>query len=97
MATTPAKVNGLTSKGQLAIGYDADVVIFDPNYRGTISVTSNLEGVDFCPFEGFAQKGRAETVILRGTKIVKDGAYIGHKGQGQFVPGKPYGLAYTNC
>ena len=87
-ATMPAKVNGLEKKGRIEIGFDADVVIFDPDYSGTISAANNLEGVDYCPFEGFTQKGRAETVFLRGNKIVKDGKYVGEKGQGRFVPGK---------
>lgn len=94
-ATMPAKINGLDKKGQLAIGYDADIVIFDPSYKGKISVANNLEGVDYCPFEGFEQKGRPETVYLRGNKIVENGKYVGNKGQGRFIPGKPYGLAYS--
>ena len=93
-ATMPAKINGLEKKGQIEIGYDADLVIFNPNYEGTISVANNLEGVDYCPFEGFAQKGRSETVFLRGNKIVDAGKYIGTKGQGRFIAGKPYGYAY---
>lgn len=94
-ATAPAKINGLLSKGQLAPGFDADVVIFDPEYKGTISVQNNLEGVDYCPFEGFEQKGRAETVFLRGMKIVSEGNYQGKKGQGRFIAGRPFGTAYT--
>ena len=78
---------------QLAVGFDADIVIFDPAYEGTISYKTNLEGVDYSPFEGFAQKGRPETVFLRGQKIVEDAKYIGHKGQGKFVPGKPFGAS----
>jgi dihydropyrimidinase len=93
-ATMPARINGLEKKGRIEISFDADVVIFDPDYRGTISAANNLEGVDYCPFEGFAQKGRAETVFLRGSKVVKDGKYVGEKGQGRFVPGKPFGSAY---
>jgi len=94
-ATMPARINGLEKKGRVQVGFDADVVIFDPDYQGTISVANNLEGVDYCPFEGFAQKGRAETVFLRGMKVVKDGKYIGEKGQGRFIPGKPFGYAYS--
>lgn len=94
-ATMPAKINGLTKKGQIEIGFDGDLVIFDPGYKGTIRAENNLEGVDYCPFEGFEQKGRAETVFLRGQKIVEGGAYIGQKGQGRFVPGKAFGHAYS--
>jgi dihydropyrimidinase len=93
-ATMPAKINGLTRKGQLAVGFDGDVVVFDPAYAGVIQAANNLEGVDYCPFEGFQQKGRAETVFLRGKKVVEKGKYIGEKGQGQFVPGAPFGAAY---
>jgi len=94
VSTMPAKINGLDKKGQIAPGFDADIVIFDPDYKGTMSVKNNLEGVDYCPFEGFEQKGRPETVFLRGEKIVEDGKYTGHKGQGRFVAGKPFGAAF---
>ena len=93
-ATTPAKINGLERKGALSAGYDADVVIFDPAYEGVIRAENNLEGVDYCPFEGFAQKGRTETVFLRGRVVAENGRYTGCAGQGRFVPGKPYGLSY---
>jgi dihydropyrimidinase len=93
-ATMPAKINGMEKKGQLEVGFDGDVVVFDPAYQGIISVANNLEDVDYCPFEGFKQIGRPETVLLRGNKIVENGKYIGQKGQGQFVPGKPFGDAY---
>ncbi len=93
-STTPAKINGLESKGRLAAGYDADIVVFDPAYRGIMSVENNLEGVDYCPFEGFEQKGRPQTVFLRGKKIVDDGKYIGAKGDGKLIKGKPFGESY---
>jgi dihydropyrimidinase len=93
-ATMPAKINGLETKGSIGVGYDADILVFDPDYKGTISVENNLEDVDFCPFEGFEQSGRADKVLLRGELIVDEGKYIGQKGQGRFVPGKPYGYSY---
>ena len=93
-ATTPAKINGLVKKGQLAVGMDADVVIFDPEYKGVISYKTNLEDVDYSPFEGFDQIGRPETVFLRGKKIVDNAEYIGEKGDGKFIKGMPYGAAY---
>ena len=90
----PAKINGLTSKGQLAPGFDADIVIYDPEYRGVISAATSSEGVDYSAFEGFEQKGRPETVFLRGEIIVDNAEYVGHKGQGKFVAGEPFGAAY---
>lgn len=93
-ATMPAKTNGLDKKGQLAPGFDADIVIYDPAYRGVISAQTSAEGVDYSAFEGFAQKGRPETVLLRGEIIVENAEYTGCKGQGRFVAGKPFGAAY---
>lgn len=96
MCTNPAKNNGLEKKGSIAIGYDADIVIFDPEYKGVMGVEQCLEGVDYSVYEGMEQIGRPETVLLRGKLIVKDGKYIGQKGDGKFIPGKPYGKAYEN-
>ncbi|MDO4960655.1 MAG: dihydropyrimidinase [Eubacteriales bacterium] len=96
MCTNPAKNNGLVNKGIIAAGYDADIVVFDPDYRGVMGVESCREGVDYSIYEGMEQKGRPETVLLRGKVIVEDAKYIGAKGDGKFVPGKPYGKAYDN-
>jgi len=93
--TTPAKLNGLyPRKGAIAVGSDADIAILDPEYRGTFSVETNPSGVEYSIFEGMEQKGRFETVLLRGKVVVEDAKYVGTPGEGQFIPGKPYGLAY---
>ena len=95
IATNPAKINGLfPQKGNLAVGSDADVVIWDPTYKGTISIENSLQGCDYCAFEGFEQIGRADKVFLRGELVADAGKYVGEKGSGKFVPGKPYGLCY---
>ncbi len=96
MSTNPAENNGLVTKGHIAPGYDADIVVFDPDYEGTMGVDSCLEGVDYSIYEGMKQKGRPETVLLRGKVIVEDAAYVGEKGDGKFIPGKPYCKAYEN-
>ena len=95
-STTPAMVTGLGDrKGKVSVGYDADIVLYDPNVKSTISYKTNSEGVDYSPFEGMEQIGIADKVFLRGEKVVEDGKYVGKgEGQGKFVPGKPYGLAY---
>lgn len=95
-STSPAKINGLASKGRIEPGMDADLVIFDPDYEGTFSVKNSLEGVDYCTLEGMKQKGRPETVLLRGETIVENAKYIGKAGQGRFVKGEPYGSCYEN-
>lgn len=96
MCTNPAKNNGLITKGSIAVGLDADIVVFDPEYKGVMGVSSCLEGVDYSIYEGMEQIGRPETVLLRGKVIVEDARYTGRKGDGKFVPGKPYGKAYEN-
>lgn len=94
-ATLPAKLNGIfPQKGTIDIGTDGDLVIFDPEYRGTVTVESNPTGVEYNVYEGCEQIGRADTVILRGEVVVENGEYLDKPVFGKFVPGKPYGLAY---
>lgn len=93
--TAPAKINGLfPQKGTIAIGSDADIVIFDPEYKGVMTSEGSLQGVDYCPYEGMEQIGRPEKVFLRGKLTVDGGRFVGQKGQGKFVPGQPFGYAY---
>lgn len=94
--TAPARFNGLfPRKGHIAVGSDADLVIWDAGYRGTMGVAGSLEDVDFSPYEGMEQKGRAEKVFLRGTLTADAGAFVGELGQGTWVKGEPFGAAYT--
>ena len=80
-STGSAKFFGLyPQKGGLLPGSDADLIIFDPEYRGKI--TRKNTGLDFTPFEGFQQSGRPEKVLLRGKLTVSGGKFIGEKGQG---------------
>jgi dihydropyrimidinase len=94
-ATAPAKINGLfPRKGHIGIGGDADIVIFDPDFKGVMSVKNSLQGVDYCTYEGMEQIGRVEKVFLRGKLTVDNGIFIGQAGQGEFIKGRPFGLAY---
>ena len=94
-AAAPARNAGLDHrKGYLNVGYDADIVIYDPNGVTKISNASMLHGVDYCSYEGMDQIGHVDKVFLRGELVVEGGAYIGHEGQGQFIPRKPYGTMY---
>ncbi len=94
-ATTPARVNGIDHcKGHIGLGYDADLVLYNPNHRSVISWETSLQGVDFNTYEGMEQIGRPEKVFLRGQLVVDEGKYTGEKGQGKFIAGKPFGLSY---
>lgn len=94
-AEAPARNNGLDHrKGRLAAGYDADIVIYDPEGTSLITNESMLHGVDYCAYEGMRQSGRIDRVFLRGDLVVENGRYIGYRGQGRFIPRRPYGLLY---
>ena len=94
-ATAPAKFYGLyPRKGCVMVGADADLVIFDPEYSGTISVKTSAQGVDYNAYEGFQQKGRPDKVFLRGSLIVENGKFVGKAGCGRFIERQPYGAAY---
>jgi dihydropyrimidinase len=95
-STAPARLFGaFPRKGSIAVGSDADIIVFDPNYKGKISAATSSQGIDFSPYEGFEQIGRAEKVFLRGELIVDNGKYIAKKARGKFIERDPFGLAYA--
>lgn len=90
-ATTPAALFGLAPrKGSIAVGADADLVLWDPKREITLSVNSLHQHVDYCPYEGWKVLGAPRTVFLRGTAIVRDGQFAGAPGMGQFIPRAPF-------
>ena len=90
LSTSPAKLFGLyPRKGMIAVGSDADLVIYDTGYRGTISVATQHANNDYNGFEGFAIEGRPSTVTVRGKVQVRDGVFIGELGRGQFLRRAP--------
>ncbi len=89
-ATAPAKLFGLyPRKGTIAVGSDADLVIYDPDKEVTLSYKTLHQRVDYCPYEGYVVHGYPRIVLLRGQAIVQDGHFVGHVGQGQFIPRLP--------
>jgi dihydropyrimidinase len=89
-STNAAKLFGLfPRKGTIQLGSDADLVIFDPNYRGKLSQASQYSAVDYNAFEGFEIVGRPAVVTLRGTVMVQDGRFVGPEGRGKFLRRKP--------
>jgi dihydropyrimidinase len=95
VSTTPAKMFGLyPRKGTIAIGSDADLVIWDPNKELTISAHTHHMRVDYSMFEGFKVKGDAETVLSRGEVIVDKGKWSGKAGRGEFMKRNTYAGAW---
>jgi len=98
LSTRAAKLFGLfPRKGAIAVGSDADLVIYDPDYRGTISASTQHVNNDYSGFEGFAIEGRPAAVTVRGKVQVRDGAFVGEKGRGKFLRREPqYGAAHAS-
>jgi dihydropyrimidinase len=86
LSTAPAKAFGLyPEKGSLEPGTDADIVIFDPDAESVLRNDNRHTAAGYTPYDGMKVKGKAETVILRGEIILKDGEFIGRKGAGKFL------------
>jgi dihydropyrimidinase len=85
-STAAAKIFGLfPKKGTIAVGSDADIVIFDPEESMTISAKNHHMNVDYSAYEGMKVRGVTKTVLSRGEVIIEDGKYVGKKGHGQFL------------
>jgi dihydropyrimidinase len=85
-ATNPAKLFGLyPRKGTIAVGSDADIVLWDPNARRTLSVKTHHMRVDYNLYEGRTVTGAPKLVMLRGEVKVKDDAFVGAKRKGSYL------------
>jgi dihydropyrimidinase len=85
-STAAAKIFGLfPRKGTIAVGSDADIVIFDPNREQTISASTHHMRVDYSAYEGWTVKGVTDVVLSRGKVIVENGEWKGKAGAGQFL------------
>ncbi len=86
ISTTPARMFGMyPRKGSISIGADADIVVYDPNAKHTISARTHHMDVDYSCYEGRTVQGRSDVVLSRGSVIVRDGQFTGRKGHGRFV------------
>jgi dihydropyrimidinase len=84
--TNPAKIFGMfPRKGTIAIGSDADIVIFDPHEKHTLSAQTHHMNVDYSGYEGWQLTGKVKTVLLRGQVAIDNGKCLLQKGYGKFI------------
>ena len=85
-STAAAKMFGMfPKKGTIAVGSDADIVIFDPNGETKFGVEHEHMKVDYSSYEGWTIKGKVETVLSRGRVVIQNGEHTGKQGDGQFI------------
>jgi dihydropyrimidinase len=91
VSTTPAKLFGLyPRKGTIAVGSDADLVVFDPTRKHTISAATHHMRVDYSMFEGIEVTGMPDVVLSRGRVVVKGDQFLGKAGAGEFIKRATY-------
>jgi D-hydantoinase len=90
ISTAPAKMFGMyPQKGAIAVGSDADLVVYDPNRRRVISAATHHMDVDYSCYEGRTVQGGSDVVLSRGSVVVRDGEFTGRKGYGKFIRRSP--------
>lgn len=94
-STQAAKLFGLfPRKGTIAVGSDADLVIFDPAHKGVLSAATHHVNNDYCGFEGMGIEGRPAIVTVRGKVQVRDGEFVGERGRGRLIRREPLAPSY---
>ncbi|NLF34585.1 MAG: dihydropyrimidinase, partial [Clostridiales bacterium] len=92
LAEQPARLFGMyPQKGTLAVGSDADIVVFDPYVTNRISARSQHQNVDYTPYEGLLCSGRVDTVLLEGQVVMEAGRVLRERA-GRYVPRGPCGF-----
>ena len=90
-STAPAKLFGLyPQKGDVAIGSDADLVVWDPTVEWTLAREKLHGNTDYCTFEGLEVRGAPAVVLSRGRVVVRDREYVGGEGGGRFLHRAPF-------
>ncbi len=86
VSTAPAKIFGMyPRKGALAVGSDADLVVYDPNRTHVLSASTHHMDVDYSCYEGMTVQGGSDVVMSRGSVVVRNGEFTGRKGYGKFL------------
>nr|WP_236588340.1 dihydropyrimidinase [Tumebacillus amylolyticus] len=95
-STKAAKLFGMfPQKGTIAVGSDADIVLFNPNVTRTISAKTHHMNVDYNPFEGKEVHGEVVSVLARGEFVIRDKKFVGTKGNGRFIKRHKFGASPT--
>ena len=90
ISTEPAKLFGMyPRKGAIAVGADADIVVYDPARPRTISAATHHMNADYSCYEGWEITGASDVVMSRGSVVVNHGEFTGRKGHGQFIKRGP--------
>ncbi|MFW6207491.1 MAG: dihydropyrimidinase [Spirochaetota bacterium] len=84
-STFPARLHGFDSKGVIAPGYDADIVLFDPRAEWTLRAADLHENCSWTPYEGLELTGKVDSTFVRGEAVVEKGVFVGRRGSGRFV------------
>jgi dihydropyrimidinase len=94
ISTAPARLFGMyPRKGSVTVGADADLVIYDPNAKRTISASTHHMAVDYSCYEGRTVQGRSDVVLSRGSVVVRHGEFTGRRGHGRFIKRAPADFA----
>ncbi len=92
VASNPARLFGLRGKGSIAVGYDADLVLWDASRKTTLSNATMQHIIDYTPYEGLEVTGWPVATVLRGRVAMRDGRVQAEPGNGQFLRRAPYDL-----
>jgi dihydropyrimidinase len=91
LCTNPARIFGMyPKKGTIAVGSDADLLVWDPNKEHIISAETHHMRVDYSVYEGMLVRGKPVQVYQRGQKLVDGETWLGQNGAGQFIPRNPH-------
>jgi dihydropyrimidinase len=84
-SSEPARIFGMPSKGEVKVGKDADILLWDADAEYTIEAATQAMATDYSMFEGWRVRGNAKHVFSRGLQVVGDGTFVGAKGHGRFL------------